>query len=228
MKRKQESSSSDVQAKKVKTTGLSKSGDHKDNAGRFMEMCATLDRIKGTYTRIVPKKQSALRYPHVVTGEPYLITHLKFWVAEAKVNQTFLTRTGTTHSVAKCGNDGRKGLPSTINDAIGNLVDSTTGYGNATWGSDKQRASIPWIVCYLNNIHPDTNQDKWKSFDCSHRCIGYGLPEDHYCINPGCLVWESKSYNQERGNRFCCNLCAHGDCGKTICSCNKLHEPSCL
>jgi hypothetical protein len=148
------------------------SGKHANNAERFLEMCHTLDRILDTYTRVVPQNQSARNYPEIKEGEPYLVTHLKAWLDQyLEKGPHPLTRTGRDHQVAKYGNDGRRTIPSTIRDAIALLANP-----GATWGlSTDQKVPITWIVCYLNNIRPDTTMVDWVAFDCSHCCICHNL-----------------------------------------------------
>lgn len=215
-----ESTNQKMYSKKQKT-GKSYCGEHANNAERFITMCNTLDRISTMYKRIVPKNQSQKQYPDTNTREPYLVTHLTYWVSQYIEQDEYKTRTGEIHQVMKCSGDGRRTIPSTICEAIKKL-------DNPLWGCSKdQKVRITWIVCYLHNIQPNTTTNQWQAFDCSHRCICYNL-DGYTCIDPKCLIWESKSYNQSRGNHYCCNPCTHfEECGKTICSCNEIHIPSC-
>lgn len=162
------------------------------------------------------------------------MTHLKHFLHQyvSDSAEKYTTRTGIVHQVADYGGlngDGRRTIPSTIRCALVNLADP-----KATWGtSEDQKAPLTWIVCYIHNILPDTTREDWQSYDCSHRCICHNLirkdeNKRYVCVEPGCLVWESKSYNQSRGNWYCCKKCAHNDCQKSVCECNKIHEPACL
>jgi len=57
----------------------------------------------------------------------------------------------------------------------------------------------------------------------------HGEDKAWLCVEGDCLVWESKSYNQERGNRYCTNQCSHYDvCRKHVCECNGFHVPYCI
>jgi hypothetical protein len=215
------------------STGTSPSGNHANNAERFLDMCRTLDRILDTYTRTVPRKQSANNYPEIKRDELYLITHLESWLRQHReAEHVFVTRTGKDHEVAKYCNDGRRTIPSTIRNAIALLRDPPAAWGLGT----DQKVPLTWVVCYLHDILPDTAMKDWGAFDCSHRCICHDLDangvdrerrERLVCVDPRCLCWESKSYNQSRGNRFCCKACTHVDCDRTVCVCQNIHDPSC-
>lgn len=216
--------------KRPKTTGRAPSGEHGDNAKRFLEMCNTLLRILPNYRRTVPPKQSESNYPEPKLGEDYLITHLKAWVQKHVLIEKHTTRTSLKHEVMIYGGDGRRSLPSTICAAI-HMLDNP----KPVWGlSTDQKVPVTWIVCYLNNIRPDTTEENWQSFDCSHRCISYDLKGSEgqeqrlECIDKACLCWESKSYNQSRGNWFCCKICTHTDCAKIVCLCQQIHDPPCI
>lgn len=152
------------------------------------------------------------------------MTHLKHFVNQyVPDSEEFKTRTNSVHRVAHYGSDGRRTIPSTIREALVCLD-----YPKATWGTSKdQKAPLTWVVCYINNILPDTTKEDWRSYDCSHRCICHNLHKRYVCVDIGCLVWEPKNYNQSRGNWYCCKKCAHDDCQMTVCECNKIHEPAC-
>jgi len=185
---------------------------HADVAMRFMDMCDTLDAIKATYVRVVPRNQSGAKYPRSKVGEPYLVTHLRHWV-EGYVAGRRLTRTEREHRVMrKVGRDGRRQLPNTVS--------------RAGWDKEGVKFEVKWIVCYLEGILPYTDQPNWQQMECSHRCINSGLDHEE-CIDHRCLCRESKSANQSRGNTFCCKPCAHS-CGEVVCECQHFHDPSCI
>lgn len=195
------------------------SDSHNRIAERFVKMCASLDSIKDSYTRTVPRNQSEKKYPPIKEGEPYLVTQLRFWVKCFKLSRV-PTRTGKKHSImVKAGRrDNRKTLPSTI---VSFLAEA-----NTDWKPEK--VEVKWIVCYLSNIKPDNRISRWEYFECSHRCIEYGLSNEHTCISSRCFVWESKSINQSRGNAWCCSLCKHEECQLCVCVCQKFHNPPCI
>lgn len=97
----------------------------------------------------------------------------------------------------------------------------------AGFDKNKERITLTWAVCYVNDIAPDQSAANWKNFECSHRCIEKDVAEGYRCIDPKCLVWESKSDNQDRANAGCRKQCSH-NCGKIICQCNNVHNPVCL
>jgi len=219
---------------------------HEMNASRFMAMCETLDRLRQSYNRKVPYKQSEKDYPKQVVEEQYIITHLKFWVNNLVVTkQKFTTQTGQTHDVMECTasdrkkflngkspGSPRKQLPRTIYEAIKSLEEPII------WGNNPTptKVTVTWIVAYLSKIHPDQSKPNWKYFDCSHRCIEHGLRSKdqsvtiHYaCIDSNCLTWETKSDNQARANNHCRNICKHdGICTDWQCKCQQNHNPYCL
>ncbi len=191
---------------------------------RFMRMHYAFELIKGKYIRTVPPRQSESNYPATVKNEPYLITHLKSVVSSWLSSEKGFTRTRAQHSLLRKGenDDGRRTIPTTI---INCIRDNSHENGEQLWGTESKRdvkAPLTWIVCYLNNILPDTTLQDWEAYDCSHRCI------TSECTDAACLCWESKAINQSHGNLFCCKQCVHENCGKTICSCQSLHYPHCL
>jgi hypothetical protein len=190
--------------------------NHNDIAARFMDMCDTFNRLAPSYVRVVPLNQPQNNYPPTVPNQPYIITHLTHWVAGYVVQSNTLTRSGNLHvQTSKVGSDNRRTIPSTIRKAIAQLP-------NPRWQAEK--AEVKWVVCWLNGILPDTNAQGWQQFECSHKCIEFGLTNT-CCIDVGCLCWESKSTNQSRGNRFCMLQCTH--CLQPLCHCQHLHNPPC-
>lgn len=189
---------------------------------RFWMLCDLLDVMLPDYSRKVPIYGKEIDYPAVKEGEPYLITHLKFYISRKKIDITE-TRSGSSHLIAMVNANNRWQLPCTI---ISRMIEVQQEY-NLSYTVVKQQAVPPtWIVCYINNIRPDKSVEGWKNFECSHTCISYAIQEKWNCIDPACLVWEAKNVNQSRGNQFCVNKCFHG-CGKSICECNNLHDPPC-
>jgi len=184
-----------------------------------MNMCDTFDRLRPTYLRTVPTNQPTANYPPPVTNEDYLVTHLRQWVQGYRYG-IMPTRSGTGHHVCtRAGSDNRKTIPSTIRTAI-------TALNNPSWAAEK--AELKWVVCYLNNIRPDTTQQGWQQFECSHKCIEHGLGQAYCCIDARCLCWESKSVNQSRGNKFCMRNCGHNNCNLFVCHCQGFHNPPCI
>lgn len=196
-----------------------------NHAERFMEMKDALDAILPSYERTVSRKQSSSSLPPARDGEPYLLTHLRHFV-NSKTVGVCPRRAGGWHAVVACSTkDARFQLPRGVIAALqARPADAGTWDVKAT-----QKVTMTWIVCYLEGILPDTSKPGWETAECSHRCISYGLKADKKeCVEPSCLVWESKSANQSRGNAFCTRLCAHSTCGATVCVCQGLHTPPCL
>jgi len=223
---------------------------------KFMNMVETFNRIRLNYVRTVPYKQKQDNYPASKEGEDYLITHLKHWVYDKIIKDindgdvvSYLTRTkshphyGISYDPDK--KDINKTLPTTIQNAIEALLPAPTWTGKAPTSINNDRGgkvAVTWVVCYINNILPDQQRPRWQFFECSHRCINryylsangwdggdFGrLPNPMCCVTAECLCWESKSYNQSRGNDFCCRPCSHPECDLTICDCQTIHYPPCL
>lgn len=232
LKRKQELENVDEPPFKKPKLGESKGGSHQKNAQRYFQLCKDLDAIKNTYKREVPKNQSQNKYPKSVQGESYLVTHLKYWIQTyVDTSKEYKTRTNVPHQVMSNTQDGRRPLPSTIVKACHEALPNSVEWKPTSGNKLERKVTVTWIVCYLNNIHPDTTKQNWEAFDCSHCCICWGLKEFNLvCIDFKCLCWESKAINQERGNSYCCKKCQHTGCtdqNGTICKCNSLHDPPC-
>jgi hypothetical protein len=136
------------------------------------------------------------------------------------VDEIFPTRTGNVHCCMKLGKDldhVRKNLPKVITD-----------YAQTQGIHIPEKMQITWINCYLYNNFPDQTKDDWENFDCSHRCVSWGIPEGYQCIYPYCLIWESKSNNHSRGymKNICSKKCNH--CSEYLCHCQNLHSPCCI
>jgi len=186
-----------------------------------MQMCAIFDALENTYTRVVPKKQSPQNYPDIDPNTPYIRVHLNYWYKSSIVGINRV-RTGGNHNVMSFDtNENRRVLPSTIRNAIKRLS------SDYKLGS---RVPMTWIAMYLHNIRPDTNKNNWEFYECSHLCIEFyersAVPRIHACVDPLCLVWESKSVNQSRGNTFCTRMCVH-ECHQIVCVCQNFHVPHC-
>lgn len=91
-----------------------------------------------------------------------------------------------------------------------------------------KKMEITWVASYVAQVFPDKARVGWESFDCSHRCIQEGLGKYQTCVDPVCMVWESKRVNQWRGfsRVSCMSLCRH--CSLTLCECASVHVPKCL
>lgn len=198
---------------------MATNNNNNNNIGeRFMNMVATFDFLIPIYQRTVPRNQSQKNYPQVVANEAYLFTHLRAWVNGYVVGSKFL-RSGGTHRVMNfVGKDGRRPLPSTIRSAIDNLPSN-----QILWSQEK--VEVKWVSCYLARVLVNNQIDGWQQFECSHRCIEFGL-DGELCIDSGCMIWESKSVNQSRGYGVCMRKCNH--CPMFLCSCQGIHNPHCL
>jgi len=135
-----------------------------------------------------------------------------------------LTRTGALHTLVKRkqAGDYRLALPSTIYQALVKSAQSRP--DERLWCA--QNLTATWVVCYLFEILPDQTMEGWERMECSHRCA-FNEP-DRFCVEPRCLVWETKADNQSRGNMFCTRFCKHAECIKTVCECQEIHTPACL
>jgi len=134
------------------------------------------------------------------------------------MNVSERTRNGSRHQVAKVeARHNRVTIPQVIRD-----------YAKEKGEDLPYKMQLTWVVCYLHHIRPDTTQNGWEYFECSHRCISYNLPVGVECIDKKCLIFESKKVNQSRGHAssYCCKKCTH--CGDYICKCQSLHFPCCL
>jgi len=211
-----------------------------NHAERFIKMCDSFDRLFDTYVRTVPLRQSQNNYPPMDPNglEPYIITHLCFFVDQHTMNKTqFTCRTESNpiiwHWVGPLTsqNDLRFTLPSTIRQALLDI--------DAEWDCTS-KVELTWIICYLNGVMPDQNVPNWQFFECSHIvCISWcrngplkerkvpeqGSPYGYGCIDINCLRWESKSDNQSRGYQTCWKTSNH--CGLNLCFCQGLHLPNC-
>ena len=196
-------------------TNTAKGSEHMRIGERFVQLCNSLEDASSTYVRHVPKHQPQSDYPLPVKGEAYLVTHLKHCL-RSWVTRSEATRSGAVHHLMKIqGKDGRRNLPKALQLKL-----------KDTYSSEKVEAK--WIACYLAGIRPDETVEGWEYFECSHRCIEYDLRgQGLTCITAECLVWESKSVNQSRGQDFCMRVCKHAECGKRVCECQAVHVPAC-
>lgn len=160
--------------------------------------------------------------PAAVLGEAYVITYLRDWVNGHGV-AVRQTRTLLNHLTMRVvGKDGRRQLPAPLCKVL---------------NRPKLKVEVKWIACYLQGVHPPPGgvDNLGRPLECSHRCINQtpnGKLVELYgeeCIEGGCLCWEAKGPNQERGNAFCARNCSHhAQCGSSICACNALHAPTCV
>lgn len=204
-------------------------------AAVFAKMRRSLDAIKPSYGRVVPRNQASANYPPQQHGTPYLETHLQFMLTGApqRAARTFPRRGTGTHTLIqrKNANDYRLALPSTIVAALETHAQASP---EVCWCAENVTAT--WIACYLNGIFPDESQPEWGAFECSHRCafnrqevvVAAPSPKGWMCVEPTCLVWESKAMNQSRGNDFCVRECKHADCALSVCACQGIHLVPCL
>lgn len=193
-----------------------------DIAGRFMHMVATFNTVRKTYKRDPPPKSNSYYYPPIRKNEDYLITQLKFYL-EIKIKGQKLLPCGEYHSfMIGNENDCRITIPAGILTHIDQHYQE-----QGLWYNQKVQAT--WIVCYLHEIFPDTTIEGWKKWECSHLCIEQDMDKKlkEYCIDSKCLCWESKSYNQSRGQGFCRRICNHKGCGEIQCVCQQNHDPPC-
>jgi hypothetical protein len=118
-------------------------------------------------------------------------------------------------------------IPSSIASALKILGQRNNVKDLLTWDgiySTNLKVRITWLVCFVRNILPDTREEGWERFQCSHLCTnGRCATEEH-------LIWESAKINRERGNSYCRNICSHMNCtsGLNDCECRKRHFPPCI
>jgi len=152
------------------------------------------------------------------TSESILRQHLRWWVRDLSISTELCCEDeyGVCRIPKKlrAKEDGRRELPTSIYKTLIKLP--------VTWKAKK--VCLSWVVCFLDNIQLDIDNEGWDRFQCSHLCLGAGknLP----CLNSKHLVWESASDNQARGSRDCLKKC-HCGCGKKLCVANYMHVPSC-
>jgi hypothetical protein len=199
---------------------------HNDIGARFVFFCEELDRLKPQFARNPPPHSQIKSYPPVVEGEDYLITLLKNRISSAKDAMKAVgfpehqTRSGEWHTAVFKGLE-RATFPRPIRRGLEDIKSSI---------ANKEHCELSWVVCYLEGIRPNKQLPNWEQFECSHKCIEWGLDmpgrvTNYCCIDPDCLVWESKSVNQSRGNDFCMRTCTH--CNKFVCHCQGFHNPPC-
>jgi hypothetical protein len=214
-----------------------------NNAERYWEICNVLDVIDGELIGRVNRR-------------PYKILY-KYLYKSININcKTVPTASGSYNhrilGVGKNVKDNRRPLPAELSNLIKLLAKNkkfinTYGLDNNTWlwnivnkNNGDIKIPLTWMVSYVHRkFITSINKfpDGWERFECSHRCAEYGLPVDDnkkwICIDPECLVWESKSVNQSRGNPICRSPCTHEGCntGLHYCLCtggfNKWHWPPC-
>jgi len=204
-------------------------------AAEFERLRKTLDEAKECYIRWVPRNQAESNYPPLDLEHPYLETHLQYMLTGSPQRgaQVCARRSGGQHTLIKKKNkdDYRLSFPTTIQVELGLLAKRKP--SENTWVS--QNITATWVVCYLNGIFPDQTKHGWQNMECcSHRCAfnRQAAPGPSVmgwvCVEPTCLVWESKAANQSRGNDFCTRQCVHADCWQTVCECQGIHNPPCL
>lgn len=95
---------------------------------------------------------------------------------------------------------------------------------NSPW--HPQNVNLIWVATYLAGIHPDTSQEGWINFTCSHRCLSCETGVEMICLVAHHMNWESIGDNLSRGYKLCRKNCKH--CGIMLCKCNNLHDPTCI
>jgi len=210
------------------------------NAGRYWDMCNILDQIDGDIIGRENRKPYRILYNYLYNND--------------KLNTKVVpTITGAyQHRICAFGKgtkDNRRDIPAELINVIVQLSKSKDfDIDDYPWvqdvlGKKKNAKKIPitWMVCYVHKIPIKAKVNKfpegWENWECSHRCAEYGIPEDTqfkwHCIDPLCMLWESKSKNQSRGNPMCRSICSHPGCESGLCNCmctngfNKWHDPPC-
>lgn len=205
---------------------------HVETAARFMEMCRSFDALIPVYQRTVPQNQKQTNYPSEKPSEPYIRTHLEFFVRQYH-QMTASKRSGGTCDTMRPlkRDDGKRELPRTIQRAINSLPDFAD--GTIPWGKrlvEKDlKVRVCWVIAYLEGVRPNQTIPEWQRFQCSHRCLNEfcvtlvlnGAGNSHVC-------WESPSDNQNRGHNrnLCFRQCTH--CTEFLCICQNVHSPVCL
>jgi len=190
---------------------MSQNYSNKQNGGRFIDLCNTLDIMK--------------------IADP----ELRFKLGQFILNRHFNYKDCRSLNVLKCRlwdgkKDGRVQLPNFIIQWIINNNNHswriTFDKNNRPSGGSK--VTLTWLICYVEEIIPDSNVVNWDYFECSHLCLCAGIGKSVWvCTIPEHLCWESSSSNQSRGYGNCLRLC-HCGCGKTLCELYNMHNPPCL
>jgi hypothetical protein len=155
--------------------------------------------------------------------DPNIKAKMQEWIDGLSNTETRKTSTGKSHRVKRAQGqfleDLRLNLPK--EKGLRDLMQKQ--------GFTPEKVTLTWAVCYANNIKVDETKTGWERFECSHICCeieqGGTRMTDARCIDPNCLVWESKSANQSRAT--CPRKKCHCGCEMTICATNDLHKPPC-
>lgn len=176
-----------------------------EHAARFMKLNATFDKLPRAQVRTALKK--AMKRVTTVNKK-----------ARCKMESTLLDSRGGSGSRPS---NPRITIPAELRSAIQEL--KTRGVEVSFEPSDRSKVPHSWLVCYVNDILPDTAIEGWQSLQCSHRCI------NAKCVTPRHIVWETASENQSRGNKTCRRACVHEGCpSRNVCSCQGFHQPPCI
>ena len=204
-----------------------------DHAGRFQALCDAINRIPNNdWVNTALYKQCSAEGHDVSTprgflglwitntvrknGNTYIMTPLHHTQKEKRAAGTHRVFTGLFGEY-------RRELPKEFVRLLDMELPS-------------RKVNPCWITCYVHGVLPNQSAPGWQNFECSHRCIQHDVnlynkkknrAGDEACNDHQCLVWESKSVNQSRGNTFCTNAC-HCPCGATVCKANSIHVPCCI
>lgn len=204
-----------------------------DHAGRFQALCDAINRISnndwtntvlyqrlsGEHNIATPRDFLALWLTNTVkkNGKTYMMAPLPY--AQREIRAPGLTHRVFTNLLGEY----RRELPKEFIQLLDVELSAN-------------KINPCWITCYVHDVLPDQTLGGWQNFECSHRCIQYGVNlfnkksnrgGDEACNDHLCLTWESKSINQSRGNPFCVRAC-HCPCDMTVCQANNLHIPCCI
>ena len=193
---------------------MSQNYTDRQNGGRFIDLCGTLDLIINDYP------------------------NLKNILCRFVLDRTFIVEPTRLYGYCtwdQCRlwdgkKDGRVQLPNFI-------IQWILGHNNNDWRitldsngrpSKGSKVTLTWLICYVWDVYPDQNIVGWENFECSHRCLCAGRGKSEYvCTWANHLCWESSSTNQSRGYNNCLQIC-HCGCGVTLCKLYNIHYPYCL
>lgn len=201
-----------------------------NHAERYVEICRALKAAEG---RLVDEflqarnPHSKEKYPPVQQGMPYTKVYMWNLLVDRQLQRLGRPSGKGEHFVVK------HVLPPSKDNSIhnGHRIALNSSFIR-TVGLETQLTSkkmeITWVAAYVADIFPDETVPGWENFELSHRCVQEDLARSWTCVDPDCLVWESKRQNQSRGHSrvACMKICRH--CPKTICRCNSIHDPCCL
>lgn len=235
------------QVPELKPRGKSKErfAKHDEHARRFMQFRQCMNLVnhysKKGGTRNFPSVNVKGELTIAINSNTFLIRKAKRQDSDDESSDDELPQFPTDQKpYPKCSRQSyterkRKGfaeaikvkLPASILSALRILEQRKNTKDLLTWdGLQSLHSQIPitWMLCYVRDILPDTREEGWQRFQCSHLCT------NGRCVTDGHLVWESSAVNRGRGGSNCRQKCNHDNCnsGLNVCECTDRHFPPCI